>query len=58
MGIEVCYSIVGAPAVSVSIDSIIENEIGKDIKVFGHELQFSKIGILTTKIVKHAKTSI
>ena len=43
---------------SVSIDSIIENEIGKDIKVFGHELQFSKIGILTTKIVKHAKTSI
>ena len=55
MGIEVCYSIVGAPAVSVSIDSI---GIGKDIKVFGHELQFSKIGILTTKIVKHAKTSI
>ena len=58
MGIEVCYSIVGAPAVSVSIDSIIENEIGKDIKVFGHELQFSKIGILNTKIVKHAKTPI
>ena len=58
MGIEVCYSIVGAPAVSVSIDSIIENEIGMDIKVFGHELQFSKIGILNTKIVKHAKTSI
>ena len=58
MGIEVCYSIVGAPTVSVSIDLIIENEIGMDIKVFGHELQFSKIGILNTKIVKHAKTSI
>ena len=58
MGIEVCYPIVGAPAVSVSIDSIIENEIGMDIKVFGHELQFSKIGIPNTKIVKHAKTPI
>ena len=43
---------------SVPIDSIIENEIGMDIKVFGHELQFSKIGIPNTKIVKHAKTPI